>query len=152
MTRITLARTALALTALTMMAPGILAGPMAAQTAWQPLRPTVESQPRRQPAPGLSSGTRGTLRALDKMSGQVEDLPLAVGQTVPFGRLSVTLQSCRFPTENPSSDAYMFLEIRDAARNERLFRGWMIASSPALSALDHPRYDIWAVRCTADGA
>ncbi|MCW8843320.1 MAG: DUF2155 domain-containing protein, partial [Rhodobacteraceae bacterium] len=28
-----------------------------------------------------------------------------------------------------------------------LFQGWMIASSPALSALDHPRYDVWVLRC-----
>jgi len=123
-------------------------GPVAAQSAWQPLRPTLESQPRRQPSPDLSSGTQASLRALDKMSGSVQILTLNVGDTVTFGRLSVTLQACRFPTDNPSADAYSFLEIRDATRDEMLFRGWMIASSPALSALDHPRYDIWALHCT----
>ncbi|MGB0800115.1 MAG: DUF2155 domain-containing protein, partial [Planktomarina sp.] len=25
--------------------------------------------------------------------------------------------------------------------------GWMVASSPALNALEHPRYDIWVLRC-----
>ena len=30
---------------------------------------------------------------------------------------------------------------------ERLFDGWMIASSPALNALDHPRYDVWVIGC-----
>lgn len=124
--------------------------PVVAQTAWQPLRPTVESQPRRQPGPELSSGTQGTLRALDKMSGAVQELALQVGETVSFGRLSVTLQACRYPTDNPASDAYAFLEIHDSNRNERLFRGWMVASSPALNALDHARYDIWALHCSSD--
>ncbi len=28
-----------------------------------------------------------------------------------------------------------------------LFSGWMLASAPALNAMDHPRYDVWALRC-----
>jgi hypothetical protein len=28
-----------------------------------------------------------------------------------------------------------------------LFEGWLIASAPALNAMDHPRYDVWALRC-----
>ncbi|MDA9980314.1 DUF2155 domain-containing protein, partial [Yoonia sp.] len=27
------------------------------------------------------------------------------------------------------------------------FAGWMLASAPALNAMDHPRYDVWALRC-----
>ena len=29
----------------------------------------------------------------------------------------------------------------------RLFTGWMFASSPAVSALEHPVYDVWVVDC-----
>jgi hypothetical protein len=29
----------------------------------------------------------------------------------------------------------------------RLFTGWMFASSPALSALEHPVYDLWVLDC-----
>lgn len=28
-----------------------------------------------------------------------------------------------------------------------LFSGWMFASSPGLSALEHPVYDVWVIRC-----
>jgi hypothetical protein len=28
-----------------------------------------------------------------------------------------------------------------------LFAGWMFASSPAVSALEHPVYDIWVIDC-----
>jgi hypothetical protein len=34
--------------------------------------------------------------------------------------------------------------------NAPVFSGWMIASSPALSAMDHPRYDVWILRCDTD--
>jgi len=127
----------------------VLAGwtaPVVAQVIWEPLQPTTR-EPSRQLGPALSSGTSGRLRALDKMSGEVVDLGLNVGATASYGRLEVDLISCRYPTDNPASDAFAFLEIRDATRNELLFRGWMIASSPALNALDHARYDIWALRC-----
>jgi hypothetical protein len=30
---------------------------------------------------------------------------------------------------------------------EALFSGWMFASSPALSALEHPVYDVWVIDC-----
>lgn len=119
--------------------------PAAAQITWQPSPPATT--PTRQAGPEVASGTVGVLRALDKVSGAVVDLEVAVGATVDHARLRVTLTACRYPTENPASDAYAFLEIVDAARNELLFRGWMIASSPALNALDHPRYDIWVIRC-----
>ena len=55
---------------------------------------------------------------------------------------------CRFPTGNPSGDAYMLLTIHYNNAPEPIFRGWMIASAPALNALDHQRYDVWALRCT----
>lgn len=124
----------------------LLAWPVAAQTIWEPLRP---AEPSRQQGPDLSSGTTATLRALDKVSGHVEDITLESGGTARFGRLSLHLLACRFPADNPASDAYAFLEITDSDHeNELLFRGWMIASSPALNALDHPRYDVWALHCT----
>ncbi|WP_240607989.1 DUF2155 domain-containing protein [Pararhodobacter oceanensis] len=123
-----------------------LAAPLAAQTIWAPLQATPQEQQRPR-GPALSSGTSATLRALDKMSGEVVELGLNVGATVGFGRLQIDLISCRYPTENPASDGFAFMEIRDAARDERLFRGWMVASSPALNALDHARYDIWVLRC-----
>lgn len=121
-----------------------LAGAGLAQTIWEPLRP---AEPTRQQGPELASGSRVTLRALDKVSGAVADLSLEPGARVSYGRLGVEMLACRFPADNPASDAYAFLDIADTQTGERLFHGWMIASSPALSALDHPRYDIWVLRC-----
>ena len=88
------------------------------------------------------------LKGLDKVSGEVSDLDLAVGDTVRVGRIEVTLGECRFPEDNPTGEGYAWLTIRDPGRDTVLFEGWMIASSPALNALDHPRYDVWVMRCT----
>jgi len=97
--------------------------------------------------PPTIQATRVTLRALDKMLGRPTDVELAVGETVMFGRLAIRAVECRYPAEDPASDAYAHLEILDQDGNP-LFDGWMIASSPALSALEHPRYDVWVLRCS----
>lgn len=87
------------------------------------------------------------LRGLDKISGWTTDLPVLVGEAVRYGRLQVRLGECRYPAGDPSSDAYAQLTIADVSQNVTLFSGWMIASSPALSALDDARYDVWVVSC-----
>lgn len=87
------------------------------------------------------------LRALDKISGEVVDFDLTPGQTKQLGRIQVTLNECRYPTGNPAGDAFAYLIIRNAGADASVFEGWMIASSPALNALDHSRYDVWALRC-----
>ena len=62
-------------------------------------------------------------------------------------RLVVRLDSCRYPTGNPASDAEAHLTVIEETSEAPLFSGWMLASSPALSALDHPRYDVWVLSC-----
>lgn len=87
------------------------------------------------------------LRGLDKISGRTTDLPVPVGQVVRYGRLEVRLGECRYPADDPSSDAFAQLTITDTTQNVTLFSGWMVASSPALSALDDARYDVWVISC-----
>ena len=54
----------------------------------------------------------------------------------------------RFPAADPTSDAFADMTITDTRANARVFSGWMIALSPALSALDDARYDVWVISCT----
>jgi hypothetical protein len=88
------------------------------------------------------------LRGLDTLNGTTRDIELRVGESVRFGRLEVTVDTCRVPRSDPTGDAYAFLRIQDVRETDLRFSGWMFASSPALSALDHPRYDIWVQSCS----
>jgi hypothetical protein len=100
-----------------------------------------------QPQRGMANGSGAVLRGLDRVSGTTTDLMLAVGERVVYARLEIALTACRYPADNPNAEAYAFLEITDTTRGERLFRGWMVASAPALNALDHARYDVWVLNC-----
>jgi len=115
----------------------VLAAPAVAQEA---LRKEV----------ALSDGA--TLRALDTITGRLDDLVLLVGETQGFGRLEITLRECRYPVDNPASDAFAYLEINDTREDGLQFQGWMTAASPSLSAMDHQRYDVWVIRCNIPAA
>lgn len=100
----------------------------------------------------VATAPSGTLRWLDKISGITEDIEIAVGETQSHGRLAIRLDDCRYPVNDPASNAFAHLTIRDSVQEEPVFSGWMIATSPALSALDHARYDVWVLRCKTPAA
>lgn len=96
----------------------------------------------------LVDATQARLRGLDTLNNTVDDFTIRVGETLIFKRLEVTLEACRYPEGAIASAAYAFLRIRDRREEDVRFNGWMLSESPAISALDHPRYDIWVLNCS----
>ena len=93
------------------------------------------------------------MQGLDKVSARVSRFEARVGQPVSFGRLSILVRDCQksAPEDRPENAA--FIEIGETKPGEgkaqQLFSGWMFSSSPALSALDHPVYDVNLLECKA---
>lgn len=91
-----------------------------------------------------------TLQGLDKQTARVFIIDAPVGQTVEFGTLKIIVQHCeKAPLEN-RQESMAFIRIAEQKPNyplQTLFSGWMFSSSPALSALDHPVYDVWIKEC-----
>lgn len=92
----------------------------------------------------------GVVRWLDKVSGETGDLELMRGQSAQNGRLTIQLDDCRYPSEDTPTEAFAHLTITDKLMEQPAFSGWMMASSPALSAMDHSRYDVWILRCLTE--
>lgn len=90
------------------------------------------------------------LRQLDKLTGQISTFELAAGAETEVARLRVALSECRLPADGTSANNIAFLRIWDTKHPDAppVFSGWMFADSPALSAMDHPRYDVWLIHCT----
>jgi hypothetical protein len=96
------------------------------------------------------SGDLVVMQGLDKVTARVSTFEAPLGGTVRFGTLSITVQRCERtpPEEPPESTVFLeIFEIRPDKDPTPLFRGWMFASSPALSALEHPVYDVWVLEC-----
>ncbi len=98
----------------------------------------------------VAQGQGAILRGLDKTDAKVSELEIDNGGEVFFGTLSVRMTECRYPEGDAVAEAYAYLVIRDLARGRDVFSGWMLASSPALNALEHSRYDVWVVRCITE--
>lgn len=90
------------------------------------------------------------LQGLDKTTARVSKFEAPVGVEVHFGTLSILVRSCqRAPPEaTPENAAFLeIFETRPGEQREKLFSGWMFSSSPALSALEHPVYDVNLLEC-----
>lgn len=103
--------------------------------------------------PELSMDT-AVLQGLDKVTARVVTIEATVGEPVRFGMLEIIARACkkRRPEDLPESAAFLDVwELRPGEPAASLFRGWMFASSPALSAMEHPVYDIWVLDCLNAG-
>lgn len=92
------------------------------------------------------------LQGLDKITARISTFEVPVGQTAKFGTLTIRVDACYRtpPEERPESAG--FLEISDQREDAQntvaeLFSGWMFASTPGLSGLEHPVYDVWVKEC-----
>src|SRR5690606_34912428 len=99
---------------------------------------------------GAAPQVTAVLQGLDKITARISTIEAPVDEEVAFGDLKIVARACqkRPPEEPPESAA--FLEIREVKPDKEpamLFSGWMFASSPAVSALDHPVYDVWVLDC-----
>ena len=100
-------------------------------------------------------GRTATIQALDKITARISTLRVPIDEPVDFGTLSVTVRRCAYhPPEEPPEDA-AFLEVVDNGHDRSkpprpVFAGWMFASSPAVSAMEHPVYDLTLLSCQTD--
>ena len=101
--------------------------------------------------------TIAVLQGLDKTTARISRFDAPVGQSVRFGTLVITVRACikHPPEDEPESAAFLQIdEVRQGERNsvvsQQVFSGWMFASSPALSALENPIYDVGVLDCRTD--
>ena len=128
------------------------------------MRHEVRRQSRQVLAPAvaaavlLSSGAgpvwaeTAVLQGLDKITARISTFEAPVNVAARFGSLEIVARRCLKtpPEEPPESAAFLeIVDVRPDSPSVPLFTGWMFASSPAVSALEHPVYDVWVVDCKA---
>jgi hypothetical protein len=90
------------------------------------------------------------MQAMDKITGRVSMINVPVGGEVKFGSLSIIARSCKTRPVEETPDNFVFADIADTTlqgEQINIFKGWMISSSPATHAVEHPIYDVWLLKC-----
>lgn len=106
-------------------------------------------------------GDQVTLRTLDKVTAITKDFSVKVGDSLKFGTLTIDVKHCEVKPPQAIPETFAFLQIFEPPKLKakeraklteepepnKLFSGWMLASKPAISALDHSVYDVWVIGC-----
>ena len=124
-------------------------GLAAAQTPRPPanVNPSISLRP----IPDAPGKRVAELQGLDKVTARTQRFYAPVGQATRFGTLEISVADClvNVPEAPPESVAYLtIIDNKPGQAPEKLFAGWMFASTPSLSALDHGVYDVRVLACT----
>lgn len=77
---------------------------------------------------------------------QIQEADYVETNTLTEPRLASEVRAEMSDVEAPA-DAPAVTEADKKEEVGPLFSGWMFASTPGLSALEHPVYDVWVIRC-----
>jgi hypothetical protein len=90
------------------------------------------------------------IRILDKVRAVSRTYDLDVDHTVAYANLRIRPRTCRksSPLDDPENAAFLQIwEVDAAKKSSWVFSGWMFSSTPSLSAMDHPVYDVTVLAC-----
>ncbi len=96
------------------------------------------------------SGNSVLFGGLDKITAKFTDFEINIGESKKFGTLSIKIFQCRKRPPEEIPEDFVLLTVNDMINPDNpllIFSGWMFSSSPSLSALEHPTYDIWIKEC-----
>jgi hypothetical protein len=94
------------------------------------------------------------VQALNKTTAKTSILDLKIGEKISFGSLKILAHKCwQSPLEQKPENKILLeiFEFKNESETKlsekRIFYGWMFSSSPSISGLEHPIYDIIALNC-----
>ena len=90
------------------------------------------------------------MQAMDKITGRVSVIEVPVNSEVAFGSFSIVVRACKTTPPEETPENYAFVDVADSSFGKmpfNIFKGWMMSSSPALNAVEHPIYDVWLLKC-----
>ncbi len=93
-----------------------------------------------------------SFKLLNKTTNKVSTKDILVSSKISWETLNIEVLYCGStpPTEIPED--YVLIDVYDTINNENtnIYKGWMISSSPDVTSLQNPIYDLWLVDCSND--
>ena len=93
-----------------------------------------------------------SFKLLNKTTNKVSKKDILVNSEINWETLNIEVLYCgsTLPTEIPED--YALINVYDEINSEKtnIYTGWMISSSPDVTPLENPIYDLWLVDCSND--
>tara|TARA_Y100000389_G_C17470886_1_gene530638 strand:- start:3702 stop:4043 length:342 start_codon:yes stop_codon:yes gene_type:complete len=93
------------------------------------------------------------LQLLDKSTATTKVVELSIDNEIKFGNIMIKLHKCWQAPLSQIPESKALIEVNEKNNNsyskevKNIFLGWMFASSPSISSLQHPIYDITILKC-----
>ena len=91
-------------------------------------------------------------KLLDKISNQLFEKIISVDDSDEIETLNIEVYACFTEPPDEVSEDYVLIDIKDNYQDQgkSIYKGWMISSSPEVTPLEHPIYDLWLLGCIND--
>lgn len=94
------------------------------------------------------------IKVLNKITGKTQTINMKINETIVFERLEIKPIICwkSYPEEEPENKLLVeiFENNPNNTKKTKLFFGWIFSSSPSISGLEHPLYDIKLDNCNTE--
>lgn len=91
------------------------------------------------------------VQILNKITAKTNYLNIKVGQEGKIDSIKIYVDACWQSSPYELSENKILLDISEKKFNSneyvKVFRGWMFSSSPSISTMEHPVYDVVAINC-----
>tara|TARA_B100001123_G_C15261121_1_gene1006619 strand:+ start:1494 stop:1868 length:375 start_codon:yes stop_codon:yes gene_type:complete len=90
------------------------------------------------------------MQILDKITARVKTVNINVNESIIFETLNIEIYTCFKNPPEKIPENFVLLKIYDQSNSDQkkmIYQGWMISSSPAITPLEHPIYDLWLINC-----
>ena len=91
-------------------------------------------------------------KLLDKISNKLIEKSIKVNESDFIETLNIQVYSCFTEPPNEIPEDYVLIDVKDNFQEQEvsIYKGWMISSSPDVTPLEHPIYDLWLLGCSND--
>ena len=92
---------------------------------------------------------KATIRLLDKITAKSSLIDIDINKIHNHGSLDIKIYKCWNAPLDQKPETKMLVEVLETKKSgkEQIFFGWLFASSPSISSIEHPIYDITAIKC-----
>ena len=93
-----------------------------------------------------------SFKLLNKTTNKVAQKEILVDSTINWETLKIEVLYCASTPPSEIPEDYVLINVYDTINEENIniYTGWMISSSPDVTPLENPIYDLWLLDCNID--